>query len=143
MKSEISQALDSLLDDLKSVEDSSRVLKSYSMSRRNNNNSYPSFHNKSQNKRFCCLCHAAKRLGSDSHFLSQCKYLPENDRKRMSFNNNNKVRTDEIDDEYIVDEDDETSANSFFVDDPLPAVQRRITTRSHLISIVLLIIFRC
>ena len=75
IKSEISQALDSLLDELKSSVDV-KVMRSQVSSRPPNRRSYSSRH---VNK-YCCLCHAANRPGFDSHFLSQCKFLPESDR---------------------------------------------------------------
>ena len=124
LKSEISQSLDSLLDELKNVEDS-RVLRSTYSYPNKSFNRQNVYHppTKNYNTRFCCLCHAAKRP-SDSHYLSQCKYLPEGDRKRML----NKVRTVEIDyDEY--DENIDTVDNSLFVDNPAPSVNRRVTTR--------------
>ena len=41
----------------------------------------------SRSGKFCCLGRAANRPGYDGHFLSQCRYLPEADRKRFSPSN--------------------------------------------------------
>ena len=129
LKSEISQALDSLLEDLKSSEET-RIMRSnttYSNRRdrqlSRNNNSRPS-----QNRKFCCLCHAAKRP-SDTHFLSQCSFLPESDRQRMT-NRVRAVGVDEAEDEDELDGEnyeDDTVENSLFID--TPSVQRRVITR--------------
>ena len=119
LKSEISQSLDSLLDELKTV-DESRVQRTstYPYPNRNRQSTFQSTRTGSK---FCCLCHAAKRP-SDSHYLSQCKYLPEGDRKRLS-----KVRTVDIESEEDVDVD--TEDNSNFIDNPVTSVHRRVTTR--------------
>ena len=70
--------------------------------------------------RYCCLWHAANCPGYDSHFLTQCKFLPESDPRRMT-----KVRcVDTVDDSDDFDEDAEaenialTSSNSIFIDNP-------------------------
>ena len=78
IKSEISLALDSLLEEMRSNDDS-RVLRI--------NSSRSSKHNSSKSRssnRYCCLCRTANRPGFETHFLSQCKFLPEEDRKRLS-----------------------------------------------------------
>ena len=73
---------------------------------------------------FCCLCHASKRPSVD-HWLSKCPFLPEADRKRLQ------VRSVEVndEDEYEDGYDEETEGNLCFVDEPPPAIQRRVTTR--------------
>ena len=63
IKPEISQALDSLLDELKSFEDVT-VMCSQVSSRPPNRRSFSSRH---VNK-YCCFCRAANRPGFDSHF---------------------------------------------------------------------------
>jgi len=70
IKPEISQALDSLLDELKSVEES-KVFRAFT----------PQLH-RPKSKRECCLCKAAGR-SFDSHFLSKCKWLPDGDRRAL------------------------------------------------------------
>ena len=114
IKPEISQALDSPLDELKSSEDS-KILRSQ-MSCRGSAVKYSS--NPKRLSRYCCLCRAANRPGYDSYFLSQCKFLPESDRRRMT-----KVRcVDAVDDLDDFDEDAEaeniapSSSNSIFID---------------------------
>ena len=87
IKSEISLALDSLLEELKATDDS-RVLR-IQPSRRSNRSSNdnrnssssrysnkPSSSSSSNSSRYCCLCRTANRPGFETHFLSQCKFLP-------------------------------------------------------------------
>ena len=73
IKSEISLALDSLLDEMRSNDDS-RVLRINPSSRSSKQSSSKS--SRSSN-RYCCLCRTANRPGFETHFLSQCKFLPE------------------------------------------------------------------
>ena len=112
IKSEISLALDSLLEELKSSDDS-RVLRiqpsrrSNNRSNNDNRNSSSSRYNKSSSSssrnsgRYCCLCRTANRPGFENHFLSQCKFLPEEDRQRLS-----RVRYVEVIDSSGDSEDD-------------------------------------
>ena len=128
LKSEISLALQSLLNELESTEDS-RILRAQ-VSRFNK---FPSssFNNRSQQNRNsstrkCCLCEAANRPGADTHFLSQCRYLPEGDKKRFSKIRNIEVDSDEEDfDEEVID----TRDCSALIDDPIQAITRRVRTR--------------
>ena len=87
IKPEISQALNSLLEEL-SVGEDSRILRTqgYHSHPRRQNSSQPHRQNSSQprSNKYCCLCRSANRPGHDSHYLSQCRYLPEADRKRFS-----------------------------------------------------------
>jgi hypothetical protein len=101
IKPEISQALSSLLEELSSGDDS-RIMRAqaFSANRRgggrpssyNNNNSNYNNNNSNQSRsgKYCCLCRTANRPGHETHFLSQCRFLPESDRKRMS---TSRVRT--------------------------------------------------
>ena len=139
IKPEISQALDSLLEELRSSADDTRVLRSqpprssygrYQRNQSSSGNSKPRDPS-SSNPRYCSLCKSAGFSGYDTHFLSQCKHISERDRKMM----NTRVRlveTDEryeLEDDYTVDEISETTDNSLFIDKPLPSVHRRVITR--------------
>ena len=131
LKSEISQALESLLEELKSSEDT-RIMRSNTYSNRRDNRqvSRSNTNNRpSQSRRFCCLCHAAGRP-SDTHFLSQCSFLPESDRQRMS-NRVRAVEVEDLEDAGNLDDheeyEDNTADNSLFIDNP--SVQRRVITR--------------
>ena len=131
LKSEISLAMQSLLLELQQSEDTSRVLRatsggSFSASY-NNNSRQP---RQQQNRKKCCLCEAAKRPNADTHFLSQCRFLPEADRKRFS-----RVRNVEVDSDDENDDDDgpdyehiDTHDCSALIDQPA-AVMRRVKTR--------------
>ena len=128
IKPEISQALPSLLDELKGSEES-RIMRTQTQYGHSNNRGNSSSFRKPNNK-VCCLCLAAKRSGADTHFLSQCRFLPEPDRRRM--NASSKIRNIEtVDTEDLDDYQDEldTEDNNNFIDNPSPAVQRRVTTR--------------
>ena len=94
IKPEISQALSSLLEELSVGEDSriSRSQASFS-NRRGGGNSSSFNTNNSRQSKFCCLCRSANRPGFDTHFLSQCRFLPESDRKRMSQSSSSKIRS--------------------------------------------------
>ena len=123
IKPEISQALLSLLDELKGT-DEPRIMRMQSQQ--------TNYIRKAP--KFCCLCRAAKRPGAETHFLSQCRFLPEADRKRMSASRVRLVDTleeEEYDVAGEVEYDDalDTQDNGIFIDNPAPAVQRRVITR--------------
>lgn len=135
LKSEISQSLTSLLEELKGGEENSRVLRvntSYNQRRSNGSSA------QARGTPFCCLCHAAKRPNVN-HWLSRCSFLPEADRRQFQLKS--RVRIVEVDDQEnneveFVEEDEEvdTADNSCFIDAPV-AIHRRVTTRKspHLI----------
>ena len=153
IKPEISQVLSSLLEEL-SANDDPRISRAQSY-HRGQSNSRQRFNNNSnqrsgQRGKYCCLCRTAGRPNFQDHFLSQCKYLPDEDRRRMMTSSNirnvdvyDAVNThDEYDDEFEfrpqIHQGGESSAsnqnnnnssdNSLFLDPP-PSVQRRVTTR--------------
>lgn len=105
LKPEISQALDSLLDEVHSAADSKvlrAALKGHSNSGTKPSGSFnrPKTLNKLSTKS-CILCKQAGR--PHQHFLSMCDYLPEDDRKYMR----SKVRQSvEVTSNVIDDEDD-------------------------------------
>ena len=129
IKTGISQALDSLFDELKQSSEDFKIFRSQ-MSSRGSAVKYSS--NPKRLSRYCCLCRAANRPRYDSHFLSQCKFLREGDRRRMT-----RVRcVDTADDLDDFDEDAEaeiialTSSNSTFIDNPRSLQRRVAATRS-------------
>ena len=154
IKPEISQALSSLLEELSSTDDS-RVSRAQSFHRgrgqNNNRGRFPQPRGGQRNK-YCCLCRSAGRPNYQDHYLSQCRYLPEEDRRRMTSSNVRNVEaTDNYDnyDDYDGDQYDSnelalvpafqhgrnssdnnnnTTENNLFLDPPL-ATQRRVTTR--------------
>ena len=144
IKPEISQALSSLLEEL-SVGEDSRVCRTqnYNNSSRNNNNSRNSSSRHGQRGgKYCCLCRTANRPNYEDHYLSQCRYLPESDRKRLS--NVRNVEVLEYDQEEGGNPSHENEAtiqygagasdvnnnndNSLFLDLP-PSSIRRVSTR--------------
>ena len=136
LKPEISSALDSLVAELRASE-GTHVLRmqmsrpSSSNYRRDNTSStsYKKESSTSYNNRSCCLCRAAGRQ-YNTHYLSQCRFLPESDRKRM----NPRIRfvdTEvEEEDNACESDGDATCDNELFVDAPTPAtLHRRVSTR--------------
>lgn len=96
VKPEISQALDSLLDELHTSEEA-KVMRTAPMNFGKSTRAasrpssfetpYPPKHKpafKQRPTKSCPLCFQAGRPDYRSHFLSTCKYLPENDRQFMS-----------------------------------------------------------
>lgn len=79
LKPEISQALPSLLDELRFSEDTKafRTGSGFSAKR------YPT-EKRNRTTKFCVLCKTAGRPSCTSHNLSACKFLPESDRKYMA-----------------------------------------------------------
>ena len=132
IKPEISMALDSLLDELRSSDDT-RILRSqiprsnFGRGSRTTSGSYSKPKEQSYyNPKVCCLCKTANRPSYESHYLSQCKYLPEPDRRMMT------SRIRQIDTEEAAAEEDDlvdTIDNSLFIDNPSPAVHRRVVTK--------------
>ena len=127
IKPEISKSLDPLSDELKSSEDS-KTLRSQMSSR---GSAVKYFSNPKLSSRYSCLCPTANRLGHHSHFSSQCKLLPESDRRRMI-----EVRyghtvddLDDFDEEAEAENIALTSSNSIFIDNPA-SLQHRLATGS-------------
>lgn len=119
IKPEISQALDALLSELQTVEES-RVMRSQMNTRRPN-------YQQSSNKKYCVLCRTANRP-SDTHYLSQCRFLPEADRRRMS-----RVRQVEIEDPTMFDpqtDEFQPEENSSQIIQRSHVIQRRVSTSS-------------
>ena len=77
LRPEISLALDSLLVEINSVADS-RAIRTRDRSTSSENSSRRRF-----TKRFCTLCRAARRPNTN-HYLSECKFLPESDRRAIA-----------------------------------------------------------
>ncbi len=113
MKSEISLALSSLLEEVKSSSDA-RVCRTFQSSRkfgkpqggRSSNGNERSSSRSGSGGKYCCLCRTANRPEWDSHYLVNCKFLPEADRRRLS-----KVRNIDVFDSDEVSEFSQSSAN--------------------------------
>ena len=121
IKPEISQALDSLLDELRSTEDA-KVMRTH-MGTPTQHSNKKSFLSR-RNHKYCCLCRTANRTGYDTHYLPQCKFLPEGDRRMM------KVRQVGTFDDDIPEEpsqEHEILHDPYFDDQP-PPQSRRVTT---------------
>ena len=129
IKQEISQCIPTLLDEIRSSDDS-RLMRTFTSN--SNRKPFPDSNTRSssrpstdsrvkQNKQ-CPLCVAAKRPGCDTHFLSECKFLPERDRKFMA-----RARQIEVDDlEEVEPDHDVHHGSELFFDSPEPANLRRV-----------------
>ena len=133
IKPEISQALSSLLEELRGS-DESRIMRTQSSYSRNANSSNPN----TRTSRSCCLCRAARRPGAETHFLSQCRFLPESDRRMVRSPSSARIRGvettegEDAGDEHYDDFNEDTldtRDNAIFVDNPAPSIQRRVLTR--------------
>ena len=97
LKTEISQSISSLLDELASVEET-RVFRSFNKFKSGNSNSYnKQWSNSNSGKssvKSCTLCKAAGRA-YNSHWLSQCKFLTHEDRRALA----RAILTSDCDDE--------------------------------------------
>ena len=95
LKPEISQALDSLLEEIRSSHDA-RIMPAAAQKYTSKYKPSLATHRSDdheKNNKVCCLCKAANRPNTD-HFLSKCPYLPPQDRKYIV-----RSRTLTVDDE--------------------------------------------
>jgi hypothetical protein len=152
IKSEISQSLDSMLEELQSGDNtrvmrlqqpnSNRFQQPRSSGFQRSGSGNPRMQQRNQqyrgnsNPRICSLCKTANIPGWDTHFLSGCKHISESDRRRMASPRVRCVDTgyeyDDDEDFYAYDEVDEvcdTIDNSLFIDKPQASSHRRVTTR--------------
>ena len=146
IKPEISIALNSLMEELSSNDDA-RVGRAQSprwqVPRGNPYDTPTQNYGKPRNTKYCHLCRTANRSGFDKHYLSQCKFLPESDRRRM----NSKVRNveavdheEDYEDELIVVERSDsaefssnaenTENNMLFIDPPSSMIRRVASRKS-------------
>jgi hypothetical protein len=84
IRDDISEAIASVLGEMQDREYTVNLAKGFNQKK----NTYksaskvtPTF--SSQKKKCCCLCEAAGRPGFNSHFLSECNYLPQDDKKYL------------------------------------------------------------
>ena len=133
IKPEISQALDSLLEELHASAES-KVLRS--AIRNSGNVSKQSFKQSSAPRVQCPLCKQAGRP-SYQHFLSKCKYLPESDRLYFSkIRHTVELSDDEVDadidhSEALFSQASSTDSNALPINNSLRVVSgsRRVITK--------------
>ncbi len=111
LKPEISQALSSLLDELRSIEDT-KVLRTASFNTSGRRflpqSRTPNTGNRPRQFRCCVLCKSAGRASYSSHNLVDCKFLPASD--RLSIGRSRMVADDDLDipqEEYSTPCDDD------------------------------------
>lgn len=103
IKPEISQALDSLLEELQATEDA-KVMRSSMSNFRSHRAVKPQVTTKARPSKVCPLCKQAGRQGYD-HFLSVCQFLPENDRKFLARARHTMSRDETVEVEAVSNED--------------------------------------
>ena len=101
IKPEISQALDSLLDELHTTAEV-KIMRAANTNTFNRKTSG----NVSKHAKVCPLCKQAGRA-STGHYLSQCRFLPESDKKFISKTRNIAIQDKDYDNEVTDDEDDD------------------------------------
>ncbi|XP_071110370.1 uncharacterized protein [Haliotis cracherodii] len=82
LKPEISQALDSLLDEIRTAEDA-KVMRTNTSQQRSSSSRFAKAQQTGRKfQKSCPLCKAAGR-SDHVHYLSECKFLPDHDRRYM------------------------------------------------------------
>ena len=136
--------MNSLLEELSSNDDS-RIGRSQSFHQKPRwQNSKTKFdkHTNDQgarsSKKYCHLCRASNRPGFDNHYINQCRFIPESERRRMQFQPSVRfvetieydTEDDDADDTATIEPltEHNTESNSLFIDPP-PATVRRVATR--------------
>ena len=108
IKPEISQALSSLLEERQSIQDvrnmQATVSHTYAITKTKHPNKKPSIARK------CPLCSQAGR--KSDHFLSKCRYLPEEDRKYLTRARNIDMEDDNCTSDNESEASDDSSARS-------------------------------
>ena len=109
IKTEISQAMSSLLEELSSMEEA-KVFRSNTRSFTNNKPSRfkpSSSFNRQSSKMSCILCKTAGRP-SNSHWLSECRFLPPED--KLALSRSAKCIEDDEEEECVEEEEEEDDA---------------------------------
>ena len=112
IRDDISDALPAILAEMQDRECSVNYAKSLQQRNprrsgmKSNQRSTQSF---SQKQKICCLCEAAGRPGANTHFLSDCRFLPPDDKRYMS---KSKVREVVVESDESEDDEDNYSIAS-------------------------------
>lgn len=121
IKPEISKVLDSLLDEIHSLNESKVLRTAFKYKSKTISNS--------QRTPICPLCKQADRLRYQ-HYLSKCSFLPDSDKQYL---NNSRVRQTTEDDGYVetVDQNAQYEQEAVVPQtrDPTPASSRRVSTK--------------
>ena len=121
LREDISESLQAILTEMQDREYTVNLARGYQ--KRSNSrfkpksDSFRSQFSKAKQKRskLCCLCDAAGRRGADTHFLSECTFLPAEDKRYIS-----SIR-DVVEDS---DEDQESDEGSCCAINSIPSVSR-------------------
>lgn len=93
LREEISESLDALLSELTGENSAVSRLSSY----RSQSNQRGNYSNSARPQKFCIICSSNNR--SANHYLSQCKYLPDADRKFMKMARTRAIEVEECEDQ--------------------------------------------
>ena len=143
IKPEISQALPSLLDELRSIEDSKILRLSASSNRfqQSRDSSAPSARfqqsrdsrrpfSRGNSSKECSICKAAGRSSANTHFLSECKLLTESDKRYLHSSRARLVGDsepfpdEELSDEFTTNSGDPSFEENAFLNSPIDSVRR-------------------
>ena len=91
LREEISDALPSVLADMQEREFNVSFARDYrggksskKFSTKSPYNTKPTYRFPPPKKKLCCLCEASNRPNANTHFLSECPFLPQDDKRYMS-----------------------------------------------------------
>ena len=131
IKPEISQAMDTLLESLRSTK-KTKIMRTGAFPPRSSFQQPSNQKGNRQNNRqpTCPLCLAAGR--STSHYLSKCSYLPDSDRKFLA--RARAVTTLDQSDQEFEDINSELSNQTSKVSISTPPATRRVQSTNHLLS---------
>jgi hypothetical protein len=114
LKPEISLALPSLLDEIRSLEDT-KILRTAATG----GDFRTSRFSKQRRQKSCILCKTAGRSCHNTHNLHECKFLPDADRRALG---RSRLVVDGEDPDYESEPDDDT--DTALIDEPSPSARR-------------------
>ena len=134
LREEISDAIPSILEDLEEKAGIGRLSR-FAESKFKNRT--PNRYNKSYKptKRRCCFCEAKGRI-CDDHFLSQCPFLPEEDKRYMSKTREVTLRSDEDSDEEVDESKSKVKVTRLISHVPCPTIRKVDIMSSPIIKVV-------
>ena len=129
LKPEISQSLDSLQEEIKTIEDT-RVLRAATSG--SSRQLFKPNHFQTRPKKFCVLCKAERRP-CNTHNLEECKHLPDVDRKKMAHSRlvcGVSEEDPDLEEPYLSDSEDLNNSSVKLVSEEIPPIARRVDVQS-------------
>ena len=84
LREDISDALPSILAEMNNREYTVNLAKNFKQKKYNSNKYQPKKNRPTKPTKYCCLCEASGRPGADTHYLSECRYLPPGEKAYWS-----------------------------------------------------------